>query len=102
IRRSARAAKRAGADYILVNVPEYAFRWSGPDGRQRYASYLNTMRDLARSEGVRFVDVTHGDPYLFSSQAEYSDYHHMSPAGARRFTTMLAAELRDALPGSGD
>jgi hypothetical protein len=94
IRRSFRATRRSGAQYILVNVPEHAFRWSGPDGRQRYAAYLGELAKLARAEGFPFVDVTGGDPAVFSSPLDYSDYHHMSPAGARRFTTLLAAEFR--------
>ena len=32
IRRTARAVRRSGAEYALVNVPEHVFRWSGPDG----------------------------------------------------------------------
>jgi hypothetical protein len=94
IRRSFRATRRSGAQYILVNVPEHAFRWSGPDGRQRYEAYLGALAQLAHAEGFPFVDVTGGDPALFSSPLDYSDYHHMSPAGARRFTTLLAAEFR--------
>jgi hypothetical protein len=94
IRRSFRATRRFGSQYILVNVPEHAFRWSGADGRERYAAYLRALAQLAGAEGFPFVDVTGGDPTLFSSPVEYSDYHHMSPAGARRFTTLLAAEFR--------
>jgi hypothetical protein len=94
IGRSFRATRRAGAQYILVNVPEHAFRWSGPDGRERYEAYLGALAQLARAEGFPFVDVTGGNPGLFSSPLDYSDYHHMSPAGARRFTTLLAAEFR--------
>jgi hypothetical protein len=44
---------------------------------------------------VEFVDVTGGDPFAFNRDDEYSDYHHMTPEGARRFTTLLAAALRD-------
>jgi hypothetical protein len=93
IRRSFRAARRAGAEYLLVNVPEHAFRWSGPDGRDRYASYLRAMGDLADQEGFTFIDVSDGNPSQFASMNEYSDYHHMSPAGAARFTTMLADRI---------
>jgi hypothetical protein len=99
IRRSFKATRRSGAQYILVNVPEHAFRWSGPDGRERYDAYLAALGQLARAEGFPFVDVTGGDPALFSSPLDYSDYHHMSPAGARRFTTLLAAEFRIARRG---
>jgi len=90
LRASAREARRAGADYILLNVPEHAFRWSGDDGRARYASYLGALRQLAEIEHFSFVDVTQGDPAAFASAAEYSDYHHMSPSGADRFTKLLA------------
>jgi len=99
IRRSFQATRRFGAQYVLVNVPEHAFRWSGPDGRERYAAYLGALTELARAEGFPFVDVTGGDPALFSSPLDYSDYHHMSPAGARRFTTLLAAEFRTRYAG---
>jgi hypothetical protein len=51
------------------------------------------MRELAAREGFTFLDVTHGDPRRFARDAEYSDYHHMSPAGARRFTGLLADEF---------
>jgi hypothetical protein len=99
IRRSFRATRRFGAQYILVNVPEHAFRWSGPDGRERYETYLGALAQLARAEGFPFVDVTGGNPGLFSSPLDYSDYHHMSPAGARRFTTLLAVEVRSRYAG---
>jgi hypothetical protein len=94
IRQSARAVRRTGAEYILVNVPEHAFRWSGVDGGERYAAYLTLLRAFANSEGFEFIDVTRGDPDAFSSPREFSDYQHMSPDGARRFTALLAAELR--------
>jgi hypothetical protein len=94
IRKSARAAHRAGAEYVLVNMPEHAFRWSGDDGRERYATYLEVLQQLAANEGFEFIDVTGGDPLQFSSALEYSDYHHMSPAGSERFTRLLADEFR--------
>jgi hypothetical protein len=93
IKASARESRRMGAEYVLLNVPEHAFRWSGPDGRARYATYLNTLRTLADSEGFSFVDVTGGDPEQFAAVDEYSDYHHMSPRGAERFTRLIAAEF---------
>ena len=93
IRRSFRASRRAGAQYLLVNVPEHAFRWSGADGRERYASYLQALRNLGDEEGFTFIDVTDGNPSAFESTGDYSDYHHMSPAGAHRFTRMLADRI---------
>jgi hypothetical protein len=93
IRRSFRATRRAGAQYLLVNVPEHAYRWSGPDGRERYASYFRAMQDLADDERFTFIDVSDGNPSQFASVSEYSDYHHMSPTGALRFTTMLADRI---------
>jgi hypothetical protein len=93
IRRSARSARQMGAQYLLVNVPEHAFRWSGPDGRERYASYLRAMQDVADEEGFTFIDVSDGNPSRFESASEYSDYHHMSPTGAARFTRMLADRI---------
>ena len=93
IRDMAAAARAAGSAYVLVNVPEHSFRWSGEDGRARYAEYLAALRRVASRGDFPFVDVTHGDPMQFADEREYSDYHHMSPDGATRFTTMLAREF---------
>jgi hypothetical protein len=101
IRRSCRAARRAGAEYVLVNVPEHAFRWSGPDGRERYQVYLGVLKNLAEADRFPFVDVTDGDPARFALAAEFSDYHHMSPEGAAHFTRLLAGAFDsrvDVLP----
>ena len=100
IGRTAELCRRAGVRYVLVNVPEHAFRWSGPDGAARYADYIATLRALAQSLSFEFIDVTNGDSRRFANDAEYSDYHHMSPAGAHRFTMMLASELGSRLPGT--
>jgi hypothetical protein len=93
IQQSARLAREAGARYILVNVPEHSFRWSAPGGEGRYRAYLHALATAAGQGGFTFVDVTQGNPNAFSVDAEFSDYHHMSPAGARRFTRALAHEL---------
>ena len=99
IRDTASAARRAGAAYVLVNVPEHSFRWSGAGGGARYAAYLGALQRLADAERFAFVDVTHGDPSQFSSDREYSDYHHMSPEGAARFTRLLANAFDQTLVG---
>jgi hypothetical protein len=93
IRASARQAHAAGARYVLVNVPEHSYRWSAPDGPARYRAFIQTMAQLARDEEFEFIDVTESVPNRFANEADYSDYHHMSPAGAIRFTHMLAQEF---------
>jgi hypothetical protein len=100
IAHAAELCRRAHVKYVLVNVPEHAFRWSAPDGPQRYTDYLDSVRSLAQSMSFEFIDVTHGNPRLFANDADYSDYHHMSPAGAHRFTLLLASELRTRLTGT--
>lgn len=98
--RTADLCRRANVRYVLVNVPEHAFRWSTPGGAERYGEYIDTLRALAASQSFEFIDVTKRDPSRFANDAEYSDYHHMSPAGAHRFTLMLASELGAQLPGT--
>jgi hypothetical protein len=93
IRRTAELCRRAGVRYVLVNVPEFAFRWSASDGADRYARYLDTVRRFAAANGIEFIDVTGGRADAFADPDEYSDYHHMSPAGAARFTCLLADHL---------
>ena len=98
--RTAELCRRANVRYVLVNVPEHAFRWSTPGGAERYGEYIDTLQSLAASQSFEFIDVTNRDPHRFANDAEYSDYHHMSPAGAHRFTLMLASELGSRLPGT--
>jgi hypothetical protein len=93
LREVHRTCLAAGIDYVLVNVPEHAFRWSRPNGQALYAEYLAKLRDFARRERITFVDVTRGDPSTFGADAEFSDYHHMGPGGAEHLTRLLAAEL---------
>jgi hypothetical protein len=97
IRRSHELASTRGAVYVLVNVPEFAARWVGSEGARRYADYLTTMQQLADEAGFLFIDVTGGDAAQFSDELEFSDYYHMSPHGAKRFTRELAAALAPLL-----
>ena len=100
VAHTAELCRRANVRYVLVNVPEHAFRWSTPGGAERYGEYIDTLRTLAAAQSFEFIDVTNRDPRRFANDAEYSDYHHMSPAGAHRFTLMLASELGRRLPGT--
>ena len=84
---------RWGADYVLVNIPEHSARWGGRDGQRRYRDYLAAVHDFARSNGVPFIDPTDGNPHVFEDDDEYSDLYHMSPAGAKRLTSILAARM---------
>jgi hypothetical protein len=77
--------------WTFVNVPEHVFRWSGLDGQARYHRYIQRPEENGRRRRFAFIDVTAGSADQFFRDAEYSDYHHMSPEGAGRFTAMLAA-----------
>ena len=44
--------------------------------------YVLSMTEMARAEDFEFIDVTQGDAQRFAEETDYSDYHHMSPAGA--------------------
>jgi hypothetical protein len=96
IRHTSRVVRQSGAAYALVNVPEHSFRWSGLNGPVRYHRYVAALQTLADEEGFALVDVTAGATDQFSRDADYSDYHHMSPEGAGRFTLMLAAAMTTA------
>jgi hypothetical protein len=93
IRRAHALVRESGAQFMLVNVPEFAERWPGPAGADRYRRYLATLQQFAENEGFPFIDVTNGDPAAFANEREFSDYYHMSPIGAKRFTTELAIVL---------
>ena len=86
-------ARQSGAEYILVNIPEHATRWRGEAGGAKYAQYLAAVGAFAKAEGVAFLDPTEGDPSAFHNDEEYADTYHMSPAGAKRLTSILADRL---------
>ena len=102
LRRTIAAVRAAGAEYVLMNVPEHAARWRGPGGLERYRHYVAGLRRFAEREGVGFIDPTGGDPFRFEA-APYHDLSHMTAAGARQFTRVLAGQmgplLQAALPG---
>jgi hypothetical protein len=92
LRRTIAAARAAGAEYALLNVPEHASRWRGGDGVRRYRHYLQRLRAFADEEGVDFVDPTRGDPFHFE-RTPYADLAHMTEAGSRQFTRALALQM---------
>lgn len=102
LRRTAALCRERGILYIVANSPEHPYRYSTPDGAARYRHYLGLLEDLAAQEGFVFIDVTNGDPGRFANDAWFSDYHHMLPAGAERFTSLLAARLAPLLAGDGE
>jgi hypothetical protein len=94
LKRSIAVARERGSHFIIVNVPEYCSRYlQAPDGLARYAAYLGILREVAAQERVNFIDVTHGDPSTWCDKDQFSDFHHMSPEGARR----LSIELGEAI-----
>jgi hypothetical protein len=103
--RSDSLARANGMLYILVNMPEHCARFgNSPEGQARYQRYLDALGSFARSRGIPLIDVTGGAADAFCNDAWFSDYHHMSPAGARVFTTMLArafAPVWESFEGNG-
>jgi hypothetical protein len=94
LEQTADLCKRHNVTYILVNIPEHGDKYlNQSDGMERYHAYLNQLENFAESEGILFIDVTNGCPERYRDDALFSDYHHMSPAGAALFTKELAKEL---------
>lgn len=92
--RAAEFCEAEGIMYVLVNIPEHGDKYlNQPDGRERYQAYLDQLEALAQSKGIVFVDITDGRAELYRDDALFSDYHHMSPAGAELFTRELAQRL---------
>lgn len=90
LRRTADLVRSRNADYVLVNVPEHGDVFADPEARDRYRGYVRRLHRFAETEGIRFIDVTDGDPDRYREDAWYYDGHHMSAEGARNFTLMLA------------
>jgi hypothetical protein len=85
--------ERAGAQYVLVNMPEHPARFDTATGHAIFDDYEQRIRAWAANNDVPFLDVTNSSLDVFTEDELYSDYHHMSPKGARKFTDMLAAEF---------
>lgn len=85
--------RRNGATYVLVNMPEHPERFGKRHGRALFDDYHRRTRAWARAHGVALLDVTDAQLGAFADDRWYSDYHHLSPEGARRFTELLAARF---------
>lgn len=105
LQRTIALCQAQGITFVLINMPEHGDKFlNAPDGRQRYQRYLEALATLATENAVPFLDVTDGDPARFRDDRLFSDYHHMSPAGAEHFTRLLAARyaaLHDVSSGRG-
>jgi hypothetical protein len=92
-------SRRHGVAFMIVNMPEHCGRYlKAPDGQERYRAFLSVLHELAVEEQVPLIDITGGDPARWCDDNLFSDDHHMSPAGARKFSIELAraiAELPD-------
>lgn len=94
----------SGSTYVLVNMPEHGDKFlNAEDGGTRYQAYLDALRALADKHRVAFIDVTAADAEMFRDDLWFSDFHHMSPVGADRFTRLLASAMIEGglLPVSG-
>jgi hypothetical protein len=92
--RTIEAVRGAGAEYVLLNVPEHGSQWRDADGPDRYRDYLRALEAFARQHGILLLDPTEGDPFRFDGEEEFTDPYHMTPAGAERLTAALARGLR--------
>ena len=97
--RTVAAVRAAGADYILLNVPEHTARWHGRDAEARYRAYLDTLRAFAAAERVVFIDPTDGNPTQFQ-ELPFHDFSHMTDTGARQFTRAIAQDMGPLLAAS--
>lgn len=96
LRRSIQLVRRAGAVYVLLNVPEHVSRWRDAGAAGRYAAYVDALRAFAESEGVAFVDPTDGSAARFAD-LPYYDFSHMTTDGSRIFTVAVAERLSTVL-----
>jgi hypothetical protein len=83
----------AGAQYVLVNMPEHPDRYPRKNGAAIWAEYLKRVRSWAKANDVPFLDVSEGDLQAFNHDEYYSDFHHMSQRGAEHFSTKLAEQF---------
>jgi hypothetical protein len=85
--------RAAGAEYVLLNVPEHGSRWRDADGPVRYRQYVDTLRRFAEVEQIPFVDVTDGDAFRFDAPNAFGDLSHMTASASLRFTNAIARRL---------
>ncbi len=95
IRRVVAAAQDRGVRPVLANMPlpaDYAGYW--PDGRATLERYRARLREVALRLGVALIDLDDGS----FGRADFSDSHHLAPAGAARASRLLGEALRPLLP----
>jgi hypothetical protein len=83
----------AGIQYVLVHLPEHPTRFETSVGPRVWADYKSRIRAFAAQQNIPYVDVTHGELDVFGRARYFSDFHHMRPEGAERFSSMLAESL---------
>jgi hypothetical protein len=88
----------AGATYVLVNMPEHPDRYGSAEGPALFQDYIHRIRRWAEQHDVPFIDVTDGDMRAFRNDHYYSDFHHLSPLGAKRLSTLVAERFAGMFP----
>jgi hypothetical protein len=94
LKRTIDICKKQGIDYVLVNVPEHGDKFLNAEGGKRlYDLYISELKKFANQESILLIDTTNSNPDSYRNDRDYSDYHHMSVAGAERFTKELASVI---------
>lgn len=92
ILRNAELCQKLGIKFVLINIPEHSSKYKNVPAL--YSKYLKTLKEFCIEKGINFVDPTAGDLDHFNDQKLFSDYHHMSPQGATKYTFMLSESLK--------
>ena len=101
LKRTINICKNHGIVYILVNVPEHGDKFLNTvEGKNIYKMYISELKKFAEHESILLIDITNGSPESYRNYDDYSDYHHMSAAGADRFTKELASVISLYLLGN--
>ncbi len=81
-------ATKRGVRWVIVPMPEHPSKWKDPEA---FADFVGRLEALAKDKGLEFANPFGTDLYAFDKEEWWSDYHHMSPAGAEELSRRFAS-----------
>jgi hypothetical protein len=89
-------ARRAGMNVVIVLMPISPYHRDVFYQRPAWRTYLAALTSLANRDGIEMVDASDWLPAL----GDFADHLHMTPQGARAFSSELSAQLEKLLARS--
>lgn len=90
-------ARSHGSQVALVVSPLHPYFYSYLDAPGDWQRMMGVWQTFAQAQGVLFYDRSHAPGY---TDADFSDPHHLSEAGAEKFSRWMARQIVVPMLGS--